>query len=127
MVLLRIVVGVLLVAHGLVHLLYLAPGIPEFSLDGSWLLSGPARRPVAYVLMAATVIAFLVMTLAVWQVPGLDTAWPVLALVGAGLSTALLVLFWNGRLVLGLVIDALLIAAAVLRPAWVERFMIGGW
>jgi asparagine N-glycosylation enzyme membrane subunit Stt3 len=67
------------------------------------------------------------MAFAVWQVPGLDTTWPVLALVGAGLSTALLVLFWNGRLVLGLVINALLIAAAVLKPAWLERFMIGGW
>jgi len=50
----------------------------------------------------------------------------VLALVGAGLSTALLVLFWNRALVLGLVINVLLIAAAILRPAWLERFMSGG-
>jgi len=125
MVLLRIVVGVLLMAHGLVHLLYLAPGVSEFSVERSWLLSDPVRKPVAYFLMASTVIAFVLLALAVWQVPRIDSAWPVLALVGAGLSTALLVLFWNRALVLGLVINALLIAGAVLRPAWLERFMSG--
>ena len=56
MVLLRIVVGVLLMAHGLVHLLYLAPDVSEFSLERSWLLSDPARKPVAYFLMASTMI-----------------------------------------------------------------------
>ena len=125
MVLLRIIVGVLLMAHGLVHLLYLAPDVSE-SPERSWLLSDPARKPVACSLMASTVIAFVLLALAVWQVPRIDSAWPVLALVGAGLSTALLVLFWNRALVLGLVINALLIAAAILRPAWLERFMSGG-
>lgn len=125
MVLLRVVVGVLLIAHGLVHLLYLAPGVSEFSLDRSWLLSDQARKPVAYFLMASTVIAFVLLALALWQVPRVDSAWPVLALAGAGLSTALLVLLWNRALALGLVINALLIACAVLRPAWLERFMSG--
>jgi hypothetical protein len=54
----RVVAGVLLLAHGLVHLLYLAPDVPEFSLGRSWLLPEPARRPVARVLMAATVAGF---------------------------------------------------------------------
>ncbi|WP_221629179.1 hypothetical protein [Humibacillus xanthopallidus] len=116
----------LLMAHGLVHLLYLAPDVSEFSLERSWLLSDPARKPVAYFLIASTVIAFILLALAVWQAPRIDSAWPVLALVGAGLSTAVLVLFWNRALVLGLVINALLIAAAILRPAWLERFMSGG-
>lgn len=50
MVLLRVVVGVLLMAHGLVHLLYLAPDVTEFSRERSSLLSDPARRSVAYFL-----------------------------------------------------------------------------
>ncbi len=124
-VLLRVVVGVLLVAHGLVHLLYLAPETPEFSLDNSLLPAG-ARRPVAVVLMAATVLAFLLVALAVWQVPGLVGVWPVLTLVAAGLSLLLLVLFWDWHLVLGVAIDVLLVVAAVVRPDWLERFMSGG-
>jgi hypothetical protein len=57
-IVIRVVAGALLLAHGLVHLLYLAPDVPEFSLDRSWLLPASARRPVALALMAATVAAF---------------------------------------------------------------------
>lgn len=123
---LRILVGLLLVAHGLVHLLYLVPDVSEFSLDRSWLVPEADRRPVAYVLMAATVVAFVLVALCVWQVPGLSNAWPVLTVVAAALSTLLLVLFWSGQLVIGLAINALLVAGAVLRPDWLERFMGGG-
>ncbi len=125
-VLLRVVAGVLLVAHGLVHLLYLAPDTPEFSLDRSWLVPSGARRPVAVALMVATVVAFVLLALAVWQVPGLVAAWPVLALVAAGVSLLLLVLFWDWHLVFGVVIDVLLIAGALLRPDWLADFMGGG-
>lgn len=34
----RILTVVLILAHGLVHLLYLAPDVPEFSFDRSWLV-----------------------------------------------------------------------------------------
>lgn len=124
--LLRVVVGVLLVAHGLVHLLYLVPDVSEFSLDRSWLVPDAGRRPVAYVLMAATVLAFVLVALCVWQVPGLTSAWPVLTVVAAALSTLLLVLFWNWQLVIGLAINALLVIGALVRPGWLERFMGGG-
>jgi hypothetical protein len=121
----RVVAGVLLLAHGLVHLLYLAPDVPEFSLD-SWAVPESARRPLATVLMAATVVAFALLALAVWGVPALASAWPVLALVAAGTSTVLLVLFWDWHLVAGIAIDAALVVAAVTRPAWLETFMTGG-
>ena len=52
LILVRIVVGMLLLAHGLVHLLYLARDVPEFTLDHSWLVPDAARRPVGLVLMA---------------------------------------------------------------------------
>jgi hypothetical protein len=47
MVVIRIVVGVLLLTHCLVHLLYLARDVPEFSVSSSWLVPESARRPVA--------------------------------------------------------------------------------
>ncbi len=123
--LLRVVVGVLLVAHGLVHLLYLAPDVREFSVDTSILPSG-VRRPVALVLMTTTVLAFLLVAFAVWQVPGLVGAWPALTLVAGTVSLVLLVLFWDRHLVLGVAIDVLLLVAAVVRPDWLQRFMTGG-
>ncbi|GAA6527830.1 hypothetical protein [Intrasporangium sp. DVR] len=112
-------------AHGLVHLLYLAPDVSQFSLDRSWLVPESARRPVAYVLMAATIVAFVLVALGVWQIPALRDAWPLLTLIAAALSTLLLVLFWNRNLVFGLVINALLATAALARPGWLERFISG--
>jgi len=122
MVWLRIVVGVLLIAHGLVHLLYLAPDTP-FSLEKSWIVPEGSRRPVAYLLMCATILAFLLVALALWGIPGLSTVWPVVTIVAATLSLVLLAAFWNTQLVFGIVTDVALVAAAVLRPDWVERLL----
>ena len=122
MIWLRIVVAVLLIAHGLVHLLYLAPDTP-FSLEKSWIVPEGSRRPVAYALMAATALAFVLVALAAWGVPGLSTAWPVVTSVAAGLSLVLLVAYWNVQLGLGIMIDVALIAAAIIRPDWVERLL----
>ncbi len=119
----RVVVGVLLVAHGLVHLLYLAPDVPEFSIGRSWLLPEPARRPVARVLIAATVAGFALVALAVWGVPGLSAAWPALTIVACLLSMALLAAFWDTVLVIGIGIDVALLAVAVTQPAWADRLV----
>ena len=118
MVWLRIVVGVLLIAHGLVHLLYLAPDVPVFSLEKSWIVPEGSRRPVAYALMAATILAFILVALALWGVPGLSSVWPVLTIVAATLSVVLLVAYWDTQLVFGIVIDLALLAAAIIRPDW---------
>ena len=123
LILVRIAVGVLLLAHGLVHLLYLARDVPEFTLDRSWLVPDAARRPVGLVLMVATVVAFALVALAVWGVPGLSTVWPVLTIAACVLSAALLVLFWSTNLVFGLVVDAALVVIAVLRPDWADRIV----
>jgi hypothetical protein len=122
--LVRIVVGILLIAHGLVHLLYLAPDVPQFSIKESWLVPESASRPLAMVLMWATVGAFALLGLAVWGVPVLTEAWPGIAIVASVLSLALLVAFWNWSLIFGVLIDVALIAAAVIRPEWTDR--IGG-
>jgi len=52
-VLVRVVAGVLLLAHGLVHLLYLAQDVPEFSIEESWLVPESARPRVALALTGA--------------------------------------------------------------------------
>jgi hypothetical protein len=120
----RLVVGLLLLAHGLVHLLYLAPDIEAFSLETKW-LPDALRRPVALVLMAATVLSFALVALSTWGVPGLSGAWPVLVMVAAASSAALLIVFWDRQLVVGLVIDAGLVALALWEPQWLISFLPG--
>jgi hypothetical protein len=120
----RIVIGLLLIAHGLVHLLYLSSRVPEFNLENSWLVPESRTRPVGNVLIAATVAAFAFLGLAVWGVPGLVGAWSGIAIAGSVLSLVLLVAFWNWSLIFGVLVDLALIAVALLRPEWTER--IGG-
>ena len=114
----RLVAGLLLIAHGLVHLLYLAPDVDEFALDDSWVVPTGARRPVAYVLTAATVAAFVLVGLALWGVPLLSGIWPALTIIASLVSLVLLASYWNPRLIFGVAINLALIAVAVLRPAW---------
>lgn len=126
-VLIRIVAGLFLIAHGLVHLLYLVhkeddPSFP-FTLKQSWLVPEAVRRPTGLVLLAATVAAFALLGLAVWGVPGLSGAWPVIAVVAAALSLSLLVAFWNSHLFAGIGIDLALVALAAIRPEWIEKIV----
>lgn len=118
----RLLAGALLLAHGLVHLLYLAPDVDAFSIDAGR-LPEDVRRPVALVLMAGTVVAFALLALGTWGVPGLAGVWPTLALVAAGVSAVLLLAFWDRQLVLGLGIDVVLVAAALWQPAWLQQLL----
>lgn len=124
-VLMRVVVGILLIAHGPVHLLYLIPEPNDpkypFTLRSSWLVPDAARRSVAWILMAATVAGFTLLALAVWSVPGLSDVWPAIAIVASSLSLAMLIAFWDVRLSFGIAIDVGLIALALIRPQWTER------
>jgi hypothetical protein len=119
--LLRIVIGLLLIAHGLVHLLYLTDDVPEFSIESSWLVPDSASRAVATVLMWTTVGAFALLGLAVWGVPGLAGIWPTIAIMASLLSLSLLVAFWSWSLVFGVLIDVGLMAVAVVRPEWMDN------
>ena len=120
-VLLRAVGGFLLVAHGLVHLLYLVDDVPEFSLERSWVVPVAASRPVAYGLMTATILASVVLGLAVWGVPVIRTIWPLATVAAAATSLALLVAFWHNRLLFGVAINLALLAVVVLRPEWTQQ------
>jgi hypothetical protein len=110
-------------AHGLVHLLYLAPDVPEFTFDKSWLVPDAARRPLGLGLMVATVATFLLLSLAVWGVLGLSAAWPALTVLAALLSAVLLVAFWDIHLVFGLAIDVAIFAVAMTRPHWAQQLI----
>jgi hypothetical protein len=126
-VLIRIAAGLFLVAHGLVHLLYVMPKQDDpsfpFTLKESWLIPAAVRRPSGVVLVTETVTAFALLGLAVWGVPGLSSAWPVLAIVAAALSLSLLVAFWNSHLFVGIGIDLALVALALTRPEWIEKIV----
>ena len=123
MVVVRILAGVLVIAHGLVHMLYLVPEVAEFSMERSWLVPEAARRPVALTLIATTIAASAALALAVWGVPGLAPAWPMVAALTGILSLVLLVAYWNTSLLLGVAIDLALIALAVLQPVWLENLL----
>ena len=122
---LRAVGGVLLIAHGLVHLLYFVrvPDDPTFPfrITRSWLVPEAARRPLALALTAVTIAAFALLGLAVWGVPGLAALWPLWAVVGAAASLAMIVVFWHPQLVVGILIDLALIAVALTRPEFTDR------
>ena len=123
-VLVRIFLGLLLVAHGLVHLMWFAPNEDPawpFRLDRSWLLSEATRKPVAIALVALIVAGFALLGLAVWGVPGLASLWPELAIGAAVASLTALVLFWDRQLLWGVAIDVALIVVALWRPHWTDR------
>ena len=119
----RIILGVLLIAHGLVHLLWFAPNDDSrwpFRLDRSWLMSEGTRKPVAVALVALIVAGFSLLGFAVWGAPGLVSIWPGLAIAAAAVSLAALVLYWDRQLVLGAVIDVAIIVVALWRPSWTD-------
>ena len=95
-------VGLLLIAHGVVHLLYLVPAAADprypFSLARSWVLPESTRRPVALALITAVVLGFLASAMAMWGVPGLAGAWSGITIAAAGLSLSLLVAVWDRQL-----------------------------
>jgi len=121
-VFLRIVAGTLLIAHGLVHLLYVTPDADDpkypFTLKTSWLVPESARRPVAYVLMILTIVGFVLVAFSVWGVPGIVDAWRVFLIVAPLCSLALLIAFFDVQLLFGIALDVVMIVIAVLQPSW---------
>ena len=129
--LLRFIIGIFIVLHGLVHLLYVGQSRRLFELrsglvwpDGSWafsrLLGDSATRwlaSITYVLAASGFVAGGIGIL-------LGQAWWNPVVVGsAAFSAAMIVLFWNGKiqrlddqgLIAILINVAILVAVLVLR------------
>ena len=103
---LRVVLGIFIVLHGLVHLLYFGQSRRLFELqpgmvwpDGSWVFSklfGEAvSRVLASVACLLAALGFVAGGVAIF----LGQSWWRPVVVGsAAFSAALFVLFWNGRL-----------------------------
>jgi hypothetical protein len=118
----RVLVGVGLLGHGLLHVLYAlpAPDDPDypFTFDGSWLVPDSARRVVGLVLVVVTVLAFSALALTVWSAGGLDSVWKSPTIFGSVASLAVLVAFWHPWVVVGVVIDVGLLTATLVVPDW---------
>jgi hypothetical protein len=123
------VLGALIVGHGLVHGLYLVPA-PDRPADGrgptwpfdlgrSWLvaLAGARRGRRLGVLLIAVIL--VVFALAGLSTVGILPAawWPALVLAASVASLVLLLLAFDLQLILGVVVDAGLVAL-VLTGAW---------
>jgi hypothetical protein len=125
---LRTATGLFLIAHGLVHILYVVQSAKTGGVlpglrwpDGSWALSRglgvPATKRVATVTCLIATVAFVVAGVAVL----LDAGWWSPAVVGAAVfSAAVFVSLWDGSRKrmpdqgwIGVLIDAALVLAAV--------------
>jgi hypothetical protein len=121
----RAPLGVFLVAHGLVHVLYVVPKPAQkpgdlewpFHLDRSWALSNlgvgeGALRAIGIMIIIVTIAGFAVAGIAVLANLGW---WTGAAIAAAAASTALLGLYFHPMLVLGLAINAFVLSVAGLR------------
>jgi hypothetical protein len=102
---LMMVVGIFLVLHGLVHLLYAGQSLRYFQLrpdmtwpDGAWLFSrlfsDQTTRLLAAVMLALASIGFVIAGIALI----LQQDWWRPAVIGAAVFSSLIyILFWDGR------------------------------
>ncbi len=121
----------LLVAHGLIHLLFFVPqpaataGGPEWPFDmaRSWAVTGAGVdlgvvRAIGVALIAVVVVGFVTAGLATAGIVVPPDWWRAAVVASAAASIVALALFFNPQLVLGLAIDASLICVVV-SAAWV--------
>lgn len=122
----KIVFAVFLFFHGLIHLGYFSPAPADqkypFSLNQSWLaavlgLDESVVHRLGRVLGIASVCGFALTGLATAGIAVPQTWWLPLTIVAAVASLAMLVVFWNNMLVVGIVIDLVLLVA-VLGLGW---------
>jgi hypothetical protein len=119
-VLLRIVFGVFLIAHGLIHVLWFVPTPDDpkwpFTIARSPLLpwlSAKWLRVKAIALVALIIGGYMLAALGVFGVPGLSQIWGTAAIVASALSIVATAIFWNRQLIWGPLIDIAIIAAVV--------------
>lgn len=111
----RIVVGSLLIIHGFAH--YNLPSLwgsrPEIQ---SWLLRNlgqPSLRSIGGVMWISTLLIFLVAGIVTFTNQPL---WRILTIAGSVLSLLTMLLFWDGKMILGVVVNvAVLIGLIVLQ------------
>ena len=117
----RLLLAAFLLAHGLVHLLFFSPPPPAtadgptwpFALDRSWALTplgmgADVTRVLGIALIALTIAGFaLAAIVALGFLPA--SLWVPTVIIGAVASMAVLLVFYQPWLTLGLVIDVVLL------------------
>lgn len=135
----RILIGIFLIAHGLVHSGLAAAPIPNdpnstpgaFFTDAtrSWFLTGiglnaSAIRITGIVLVALATLSFIAAGLGVFGVPGFDSIWRTITVVSAGLSLLLLAVFWHPWLIVGVLLNTSILIS-LLWAHWPSSDLIG--
>ena len=114
----RIVFGVLLLVHGLIHLAWFAPLPPDdafpFRWDSPMLpdVSETTLKRFAGPVIVALVALLAIAALGVWGVPVLAGIWPAAAILGALLSFVVMALLWHPWFVTGPLVNVLIIVFA---------------
>jgi hypothetical protein len=126
---LRIIFGVFILLHGLVHLLYVGQSARLFELqpglvwpDGSWafsrLFGDEATRTLASILYGLAAIGFVVGGIGIFV---RQAWWRPAILVSAAFSAAIIILFWDGGMQrlddkggIGLLINLAILAALLI-------------
>ena len=134
---LRILIGVLLLLHGVIHGVLAVLPNPEAdepavaTFFSTWaapwlrgLLSGGALQVIAVVLAVIAGIGFIAAGLAMFDVLLPHDWWRALAVASSVVSLVLCVLFWNTYLIVGpLVAIGIIVVVGLLR--WPTEAMLG--
>jgi hypothetical protein len=125
----RVIAGVFLLLHGLVHLLYFGQSARRFELqpgliwpDGSWalskLLGDSSARTLASIFLIITALGFVIGAAGIFFG---QSWWRTAVVASAAFSGILYILFWNGRWQhldgqggIGLLIDLAVLAAVLI-------------
>jgi len=136
---LKTLIAIFLIAHGLVHAGLAAapnpnepdtkPGAFFTSINRSWLppkleIDAVIVQWIGIILVAFATLGFVLAGLGIFGVTGLNEIWRTVAVVSAGVSLLLLVLFWHPWLIVGVLID-ISILIALLWAKWPSVDLIG--
>jgi len=128
---LKTIAAIFIILHGLTHTILAmvpSPNAPDagvatfFSGLGSWLLTGlglseSASKLIAIVLAVIATIGFVAAGLALFDILIPFDWWHALAIASAVVSLLLVVIFWHPYLIVGLLIDAAVLAT-LLSTKW---------
>ena len=133
------IIGIFLIAHGLVHAILAAAPIPNdpaprpgafFTAPArSWLLSKLGASEAVgqwtgIVLVVMATIGFILAGMGVLGVPGLSAIWRTTAVISAALSLLLLIIFWHSWLIVGVLIDVVILVS-LLWLNWPSQSLMG--
>ncbi len=136
---LKIALGIFIIAHGLVHAILAVapnpsdtnakPGAFFTATDRSWLLpqlglSASAVQWIGIILVVVSTVGFILAGLGIFGVAGLSVIWRMLAIISSFVSLLLLILFWHPWLPVGVLID-IGILIALLWAKWPPISLIG--